>query len=170
MHSATVRKEKKMLRVRELSKRDDFFWPIQFQFDKLFNEFFSNKKLDASKHSIGYPKMDIWETKDKWIIQAAIPGVDPELVSVEMTPDNTVRIYGEMTEKRQSPDDSIYYMNELRRSRFEREIRLPENLVVGEDQICHCEAIIKNGMLTLSWDFKLTEEEPEPKLIKIKKG
>lgn len=159
MHSATVER-KKMLR--ELSKRDDFFWPIQLQFDKLFNEFFSDKKLDASKHSIGYPKMDIVETKDKWIIQAAVPGVDPEFVNVEITTNNTVRIYGEMTNKGQY-DDSVHHMKELRRSKFEREIRLPENLV-GDP-----EAIVKDGVLTLSWDL-ITKEEPEPKLIEIKKG
>jgi len=170
-----------MLRVRELSKRDDFLWPIQFQFNKLFDEFFSNKKLDASKHSVGYPKMDIFETKNKWVIQVAIPGVDPDLIGVEITPENTVRIYGEMTEKRlpsnlelggkfeKSPArgehyEAIYYMKELRRSKFEREIYLPENLA-GEP-----EAIVKDGMLTLSWDFEVTEEEPEPKLVEIKRG
>jgi HSP20 family protein len=152
-----------MVRVRELSKRDDFFWPIQLQFNKLYNEFFSNKRLDASKSSIGYPKMDILESENKWVIQAAVPGVDPEFVNVEITPENTVRIYGEMTDKLSS-DDSVYYMKELRRSRFEREIRLPDNLS-GEP-----EAIVKDGVLTLSWDFENEEEEPEAKLIEVKKG
>ena len=143
-----------------MQKRDDVFFPLQTQFDRFFNDFFhDNKILNVVKSTSGYPKMDIIEEKDKFIVRIAIPGVNPKNIKVEMLND-AVKIYGKMEEEYKSSEDAIYYVRELHKSQFSRSVALPD-YIKGEP-IADC----KNGILTLTWTCCVDEEE-KPKLIKI---
>jgi HSP20 family molecular chaperone IbpA len=149
------------------SIHDEMFSPLQGFFDQFFQEFFDKKTLSSFESVSGYPKMDILTEEVKgemfWKIRAAIPGVDPDVMKVEVFPEtNSVRISGEMSAEYKSPTAERYYARELHKSRFSREIPVPEN-AKGDP-----EAEIKNGILTLTWKME-APKKPERKMIPIKK-
>lgn len=143
--------------------REDFFWPIEDHFNRLLNEFFGGDAVvDSIKSSKGYPKMDVVREDNRWVVRAAMPGVPPENVKVEVLPDRRVRISGKMEESYTSPEGSTAVIQELRKSHFCREMLLPEDVV--DDPV----ADLKDGILTLSWNVqKVVEEEPEIREIPI---
>ena len=158
--------------------RDELFFPIQLQFDKFFEEFFRGTNVGSVVATGSYPKMDILVEDDKWKIKAAIPGVNPDDIVVEMVPtmsptesiygvdtkEMTLKITGKMSEEYQSPEDAGYYVKELKKSSFQRQIKLPD--WIKDDP----EASFKDGMLVLSWDMpKETSENVESRRIDIKK-
>jgi len=61
-------------------------------------------------------------------------------------------------------DSVTYYLRELRQSQFERTIKLPFD-VKGQPT----SAILKNGLLTVSWSLK-PKEKKEKKKISIEKN
>jgi HSP20 family molecular chaperone IbpA len=143
------------------SLRDDFFYPLEQQFDRFWTDFWGNDVMDGLKASTGYPKLDITTGEGKFTITAAVPGVEQDNVSVEVLPDGIVRISGEMAKEYKS-EKADYYVRELHKSRFCREVRLPDG-VTGDP-----EAELKSGILSLTWKY----DEPvriKPKLIEIKK-
>lgn len=147
--------------------RDDFFFPVQQHFDKFFEDFFKGANLDSITATSGYPKMDVVVEGDEWVVKAALPGVQPENVKVEVIPDHTrktLRISGKMSEQYQSPDDATYYVRELKMSAFQRQLSLPE--WVEDDP----QATIKDGILRLSWKMpKTPDASPATKVIEVKR-
>lgn len=129
--------------------RDDLFFPVQETFDRFFHDFFNTSALDSVKGRNGYPKMEVGIEGETWVVRCAIPGVREEdlLVQVDETNKNTrlLRVQGQMAEEYQSPEGAQYFVRELRKSKFIREIVLPNGLV-GDP-----EAVIKDGVLTLRW-------------------
>lgn len=138
--------------------RDDFFFPIESHFNKVVDEFLS--KSSGIKASNGYPKMDVLNEDDRLVVKVAIPGVKSEDIQVEFH-DRTLKISGKMSEEHQSPEDAPYYVKELKKSSFVRHLTLPD--WVNTDP----EAVMKDGILKLSWDVP-KKEEPQPRLIEIK--
>lgn len=152
-----------------MPRREDFFFPLQQQFDKLFDEFLGPKRLPSLLNSVksrsGYPKLDILVTDGKYRIEVAVPGVNPDDLKIEVLPNGDqrlLRLTGRMSHDYQYSNDTDYQYRELTRAKFQRVIRLP-NEVQGDP-----EAIVKNGMLTLTWMLK-ESFETETKLIQIKK-
>jgi HSP20 family molecular chaperone IbpA len=125
---------------------DDLFYPLQKEFEKFFDGFFCNSVLDGLKSKTGYPKLDVSTENGKFIVRAAVPGVSQENVSVEVLPNGIARISGETSSEYKS-DKANYYVRELHKSNFCRELRLPEG-VLGDP-----EAEIKDGILTVSWKY-----------------
>lgn len=149
-----------------LSHRDDFLFPIEAQFNKLFDQFFSpNKIKDSLKSSQGYPKMDVFETNEFLIINVALPGMKLDDISVELDLKNNdtpeVTISGKMSNDYESIK-SLYYVKELRQSAFKRKLVLPKYVKIEPD------AFLKDGILTLKWKIPEKLKEPETKKIKIK--
>lgn len=142
--------------------RDDIFYPFEQFFNKIFDETFSGfSGLKGNKH--GFPRMDIITEKNKWIVEAAVPGVASENLSVEIVPDKEggrlLKISG--TTGSQYSADAGWSVKELRRSYFERSFFLPTE-VEGEP-----EATLKDGLLRLVW--ALPEVKcPEKKTVPIK--
>jgi HSP20 family protein len=151
-----------MVNVMKFPPRTEFFFPIEQAFNRILDNFWSAKTFNFLKGTTGYPKMDIRENKEKLSIVAAVPGVDPENLKVEILPGNLLKISGEMSQQYQSPKDATYFVKELHKSKFVREVQLPDDLN-GEP-----EAELKNGVLTLSWMYAVTKAEEKTKLITIK--
>lgn len=141
--------------------RDDFFFPIEQQFNKMFDDFFG--KNSSIKASHGYPKMDVVQEDGNLVVKVAIPGVAPSDIQVEVQ-EGTLKISGKMSEEHQSGEGSSYYVKELKKGSFVRHLTLPG--WVKSDP----EAVLKNGILRLSWALPKEEKvEPEkPRLIEIK--
>lgn len=146
---------------RQLSK-SDFFSPFEQVFDNFFTDFFKGTSVvDQVKSQVNYPKVDISTEDDYLVLRAAIPGVKPDDVQVEMITDNTVEISGKFSSDYQSSEDN-YVVRELSKRTFSRRIQFKNE--VKEPLSAH----IKDGILTIKWDFP-REKPPnqKKKIIKV---
>lgn len=150
-------------------KRDDLFAEFMMPFDRMFDEIIKSNfpglqtKFGTDFFEKGsYPKVDILDTKDSLIIEAAVPGMSKEDISVDVH-DGVLTIAGE---KRSSPEDKMdgnaYIYRELKRSSFRRSWTLAENLDSNS-----ISARFENGMLYLKIPKLQPEEISRPRQIKI---
>lgn len=150
-----------------LTRRDDFLFPIEAHFNKVFDQLLTGTNLkDSIKSTQGYPKMDVFEDKEFLVIKCAVPGMKLDDISVEIDTQKTpeVTISGKMSQEYESPKDSKFYVKELRQSAFRRTFSLPDYAKKDPD------AVLEDGILTLRWKIPEVEKEPEPKRITIKHG
>ena len=102
--------------------------------------------------------IDVYETKDDVVVQAALPGVKPEALDVTIT-GNTLSISGESKEENETQDKDMV-RKELQYGSFSRTVTLPNGLKGDK-----AEATFEHGMLTL----KIPKaDEIKPKSIQIK--
>lgn len=150
-------------------KRDDLFVEFMMPFDRMFDEFVRSSfpglqtKFGTDFFEKGsYPKVDILDTKDALVIEAAVPGMSKEDISVDVH-DGVLTIFGE---KRSTPEDksggNSYIYRELKRSSFRRSWTLAENLDSNS-----ISAKFENGMLYLKIPKLQPEEISRPRQIKI---
>jgi HSP20 family protein len=132
------------------SSRDEFFFPIEQYFNKFYQDFFKDFNYDNVKTSVGYPKMDIFSDDEHLYIKAALPGMKAGDVKLEILPskgeEKILQISGKMSEEFQSEKDAQYFVKELKKSTFLRQIILPS--YVSEDEP---ETKFKDGILTIKW-------------------
>lgn len=143
--------------------KNDFLFPVEHYIDSFYNEFFKSSNVkDAVKAVGGYPKMDVNIENDRHlVIRAAVPGMTVDDINIEFS-NRILKISGQMKEEYKSSNNAVYYVQELRKSKFTRELELPE--WVKEEP----EATLKDGILKLTWEVPLKEEPEKPKLIKVK--
>lgn len=130
--------------------------------DRLFEDSFV--KSDVSKGSIlqeGSLAVDIFEKKDKLVVQVAIPGVKADDLDITVEGE-ILNIKGE-TKQEEKIEEKDYFRREFRYGSFNRSVKLP---VEVDPQQAHAE--YKDGVLTLSFP------KPEKKKVlsipvKIKK-
>ena len=144
----------------------------------LMDNFFKPNSMNELKtrfSNSSFPRVDIYTQKDTYNIEATVPGVNPDdlLVEVFEEPEEVrsksnlpnskfVRITGQMSEGK---EDANFHYKELRRSKFIRTLRLPDDVVGDPD------AEIKDGILRLTWKTAAPVEiVPETKVITLKKG
>ena len=130
---------------RNLNKRE-FLTP----FDELFNSMMDNM-FPAFNREFGqdfflqgaYPKCNVLNFDDKIEIEAAIPGLTKDDVSVEIVQDVlTIKVN---SKQRKEVKDTQYVKREVKRSAFSRSFHLHENLDETGITATH-----KDGILTLT--------------------
>ena len=132
-------------------------------FSSIFNDFFNESfpSLDVGffeKNS--YPKVDVIDENEQTIIEAEIPGLAKEQVSIEVEND-VLRIKGDKKEEVTSGGTPKKYLHrELKRSSFCRSFTLGDNY--NKDKI---DAKFENGILKIY----LPKHIPEPKKEEVKK-
>lgn len=125
--------------------------------DLVGRNFFSAWDRDVSL--VSYPRVDIVEHKDAYVISADIPGMDKTDISVEIK-SGVLAISGEKKEEKSEREKDKYYHLERRFGSFRREFALPEHIDTE-----HVEAKYANGVLELV--IKKTEAA-KPKMIEVK--
>jgi len=100
--------------------------------------------------------LDVYETDEKIVVKAVLPGIDPEDLDVKVL-GNTLTIKGEIKEKSESEGRS-YLIRERRYGSFSRSIVVPD-IDPGE-----ATAEIENGVVTLSLPKRA---ESRTKTIKV---
>lgn len=105
------------------------------------------------------PMVDIYETEAGIVIQADLPGVEKEHVSVEVK-DNILTIRGERRDDSAAEDEN-YYRRERRCGTFQRSFTLRS--VITPDLI---KASFKNGVLKIEIP-KPEEEKPKQVTVNI---
>ena len=161
------------------SLRDDFFGPLEQTFDEFFSGFWNPSTLSKLKAN-SYPKMDVAESKDEFVVTVSVPGVDESDLKIEILKEapqiksdlkmtrypTLLRISGKMSNDYEMVDEQRFYVKELCKRSFIREVNLPDHIKDDEPG-----ATLKNGILVLRWKLTLEEVKPknEVKLISITK-
>ncbi len=142
--------------------RKEFLAPFDELFNTLLNDSFPglHSELGENFFSQGsYPKCNVVNFDNKIEIEAAIPGMEKDDISVEVS-DGILTIKGE-SNQRSDVDDSQYVKREVKRSAFARSFTLGENLEQTE-----ISASFNNGMLILTIP-KREEVEVMPEIRRI---
>lgn len=125
--------------------------------DRLFDDTFngmSNGDNGRGGYSVG---MDIIENADNFILKAAVPGVKPADVEINVEND-VLTLRGSHREEERSDSDN-YLRRELHWGSFERSMRLPPTVDAENAQ-----ASFEDGILTLTLPKR---PEAKPRSIKI---
>jgi HSP20 family protein len=147
------------------SLRDEFLTPFDRVFDKLTNDLFPSLSKEFgvglfAKES--YPKVDIVDRKDRISIEAEIPGLKKDQITVDVK-DGVLTISGQkQTKKEDVEEDYIRVVCEIKRSSFRRSFILGDNL--DHDSV---KAQFQDGVLVIDI-AKVKPVETKAKVIDIK--
>ena len=133
-------------------------------FSKFFNQLMYNfwpAPWDEDSHvmtSEWIPSVDFREEKDRFVINADIPGVDPKDIEVSMD-NGMISLKGERSAMEKT-DTEGYHRLECRHGTFHRRFSLPDS--ADPEKI---EAKDKHGVLTITIGKR---QNAKPKMIAIK--
>ena len=125
-------------------------------FDDAFTRPFSLTREGGSTWSS--PAIDMYQTDDEVVVKAALPGLKPEEVQINVTGD-ILTIKGEVKHEEEKKDKS-WHIREQRWGSFERSLRLPTGVISDR-----AKADFDNGILTISLP---KSEEVKPRTITVK--
>ena len=153
----------KMLRYRPYSTTE-----LITPFDSLINELF-NDNFAPLKQAFGddffvkgsYPKVNVVDTNDSIVIEAAVPGMAKEDITLEIK-DDVLTISGKANQSAEY-EGSSFVRREIKRSRFERSFALGDNL--DREKIS---ATCDNGIMKMVLPKDLPEDQiPHSQFISI---
>lgn len=123
--------------------------------DRLFDD---NFFAPASINGHEAPLVDLYQTDTEVHVKAALPGVKPEDVDIQVSGD-TLTIRAEMKQEEEKKE-ATYHLREQRYASYSRSLLLPT--AVHADK---AKAEVKDGILHLTLP---KSEEAKPKVIKVK--
>jgi HSP20 family protein len=121
--------------------------------DEVFERLFGSPRPSAAS----ILPVDLYEQEGNLVVRAAVPGVAPEELDVQIE-NNVLTIQGEHRQEATSGEAKIY-RREVAYGAFSRSIRLPENLNLEA-----VDAQFNHGVVTISIP---KVEEPKPQAIKV---
>lgn len=131
----------------------------QDRFNQLFNETFT--RAFGGRHEASprgwVPAVDIYETDENLVLQAELPGINPDNVEVRVE-DNTLYLSGERKFEKEVKEENLHRV-ERSYGTFTRSFALPGS--IDADKV---KAEYKDGVLTLTMPKR---EEAKPRTIKI---
>jgi len=133
---------------------------LRKEMDQLWNRFFEGSPLSAMMPFAWSPTADISETKDKIIIKAELPGLEPADVNISLSGD-LLTIKGEKKKETEEKDEHHYCL-ERYSGQFQRSFRLPV-----EVQAEKIDAKFDKGVLTVTMPKTAKSQRKEVK-IKVK--
>ncbi|CCF83970.1 Hsp20/alpha crystallin family protein [Nitrolancea hollandica] len=110
--------------------------------DTLLRESFVQPRRGGTIGAFGIP-LDLRETDNAYVIQAELPGVQPENVHLQVQ-DDTLQLSGEVKQEQQEQGQQ-WVLRERRYGHFQRTMTLP--MPVQSDQ---ANAEFENGILTVT--------------------
>ena len=125
-------------------------------FDDAFTRPFSIMREGGSNWS-SLP-IDMYQTDNEVVVRAALPGIKPDEVQINVTGD-ILTLKGEMKHEEEKKDKS-WHIREHRWGAFERSITLPTGVISDKAR-----AEFDNGILTITLP---KSEEVKPKKITVK--
>jgi HSP20 family protein len=127
--------------------------------DRLFDEAFTRPfSLGNGGWAASSPAIDMYQTNDDVVVKAAMPGIRPDEVQINVTGD-MLTLKGE-TKQVEEKKDKTYHVREQRWGSFERSVMLPTAVMADK-----AKAEFDNGILTITLP---KAEEVRPKTITVK--
>ena len=138
------------------------FRQIDSVFDNLFNDFFntvSRTPFNSVTHKSNYPRVDIRETRESGTLDATVPGLRKEDVSIDYE-DGHLKISAD----KQANDADDFIHREIHRSAFSRWFSVDEEVYdVGK-----IDASLDEGILSITIPKKVEAVKPLPRKIEVK--
>jgi HSP20 family protein len=124
--------------------------------DRLFDDAFTRPL--SLRENWSAPAIDMYQTDDEIVVKAALPGIKPDEVQIDVTGE-VLTIKGE-TKQQEEKKEKAWHIREQRWGVFERSVVLPTDVVSDK-----AKAEFENGILTI---ILPKAEEVKPKVISIK--
>jgi len=134
------------------------FRAIEEVFDRLVGA--SQRPSNGQGIPAGTLPVDITEREGKLLVRAAVPGIAPEELEIQIEK-NVLTIRGEAKYEATTEDEKVY-RREVNYGKFARSIRLPEGLNLDAT-----DAEFKNGVVTISIP-RLPEEKPKSVKVNVR--
>ena len=138
------------------------FRQIDSVFDNLFNDFFntvSRTPFTAVEQRSNYPRVDIRETRDSVTLDATVPGLVKEDVSIDYE-DGHLKI---SAEKQADNLADEFVHREIHRSAFSRWFSIDEDTY----EVSKIDASLANGILSITIPKKAEAVKPLPRRIEV---
>jgi len=127
--------------------------------DRLFEDSFVRPSRGvAALGEVAAPALDVYQTPTEIVVKAALPGLKPEDVNIDITGE-TLEIKGERKAEQEIKKEDYLYQ-ERRYGAYSRSVVLPSGLKTDK-----AEATMEDGILTLTIP---KVEEVKPKKISVK--
>ena len=138
------------------------FRQIDSVFDNLFNDFFntvSRSPFTARHQKSNYPRVDISETRDTVTLEATVPGLRKEDITIDYEGGH-LKISAD--KQAESPHDFVH--REIHRSAFSRYFSVDEEVYdVGK-----IDASLADGIISITIPKKEEAVKPLPRKIEVK--
>ncbi len=131
----------------------EFFEDVEKEIRRAFEDAFGRRRRFPAVSEEFVPLVDVYEKENDIVVEAEIPGMEKENLSVTVS-ENAVTIKGEI-KKEKEVKEKDYYLCERSYGSFSRTIDLPTEVDSGK-----AKANYKNGVLTIT----LPKKQPEKKL------
>lgn len=143
-----------------LSRWDPFREMVSLReaMDRLFEESFVRPSRGASwgEGALTVP-VDMYETDEDIVVSAAVPGLKPEDVDINIT-GSTLTLKGEFRSEEEGERGDVHFQ-ERRYGKFQRSMSLPANISIEE-----VDAVFEGGVLKITLP---KAEEAKPKQIPV---
>jgi HSP20 family protein len=126
--------------------------------DRMFGDVRQSSFGDAATFAL---PVDLYEKDNTFFVRAAVPGVSPEQLDVEIQ-NNVLTIKGETKQTWEEGEDTKVYHREYRYGSFSRSIRLPERLDLEK-----VDAEFKDGFVTISIP-RVPEVKPQALKVSVR--
>lgn len=131
------------------------FDTLRRRMDQVFREY--DAGTNGRARPVGYPRVDLHDTKEAFVLTAEVPGLTDKDVQISVTGDS-LTIAGER--KAAAPEGYAVHRQERGLLRFARSFAMPARVDV--DKVT---ATVKNGVLTVTLP---KHPESQPKSITVK--
>ncbi len=131
---------------------------LRDEMDRLWEDFFGERRFFAPSERKYHPSLDVTESKDELIVTAEISGMDAKDLDISVS-DGILTIKGEKKQEREEKEEN-YHLMERRYGTFSRTVRLPAEIDVEK-----VDATYNQGILKIVLPKK---EEAKPKQIEVK--
>jgi len=133
--------------------------PLREEMDRRFSQYLRmiGREEEALVPGVWAPVVDIYETDEKMVIKAELPGLKKEDIDIEVR-DNTLTLKGERKFEKEIKQEN-YHRVERAYGSFQRSFTLPST--IKQEAI---EATFKDGILEVSLP---KAEEAKPKQVRI---
>lgn len=130
------------------------FWGLENDVDRIFGSVLAEGNLPTRSASFGF---EVTPEKDKVVIRAEVPGVDPSAIKISVN-DDVLTVSGERAAQKRS--EGRYHLRERSYGTFSRSFHLSEELDSSA-----IEAECRNGVLTVRVPKR---PETQPRQIAVK--
>ncbi len=130
-------------------------WNPLHEVDRFFDDDFM-----GVMHSTLAPAIDVYQDKDNVIVEAQMPGIDPEKVDIDI--ENDVLTISADVQSNQEVQKENFYRKEIRSGSFARRIILPMSVKADK-----ASADYEKGMLTITLP-KIEEVKPKKVAVRVK--